>query len=82
MTKEPYKVERAPRPVIENKLMATLAEGRQVAILATEKDLNFFIRALEEYADRLDMPSDTGDRALAYDFVDGMKQLKKGAFGK
>jgi len=44
-----YKIKVQSRKVIENRLLTTLAGGKQVAILATKEDLEIFIIALERY---------------------------------
>ncbi len=49
-TAEPNTVERVGRIVIEKKLLSALGEGKQVAVLFTESDLEVVATACRHYA--------------------------------
>lgn len=68
---DPLTVVQSTRQVIENKLLAALDDESTVAILASEKDLDLLIAALEFFRS-------ADARRMAQDY----KQLRAAAFKK
>ncbi len=64
-------IEHTSRQVIENALLTALTEKAQVAILATEEDLNLLINALHNHCG-------SKSKQMAEDF----EKLRQAAFGK
>lgn len=78
---EKCKVEHTNRTVIENKLLVALEEKGQVAILATEDDLNILIGAIEHKL-RGNWVCGKSEFTKLQSYKEGLKQLRQGAFGK
>lgn len=74
---EPNKVEQVSREVIERQLLTALNDKSQVAILATEEDLDLLIAALRPAA-----PLEPYSSDKAQEFCMGLQQLKREAFGR
>jgi hypothetical protein len=74
---EPNKVERVSRQVIQKQLLDSLEQDKSVvAVLLTEEDLSIVIRGLDL------MDSEMLSNEKSNDLLDGLKQLRKEAFGK
>lgn len=76
MAKQPCEVVPANRQVIEHKLLESLEDGAHVAIVASKKDLDYFIAGLLMLTLKTIGPGKTDLKIL----LDGLQQLESEAF--